>query len=84
MSLKSLFVIFPKNPQNRELLNISLMVLPEMTRVLPNVLEKGRRQKRQAKFNTENNQKHAGEAAPDAHLDKLAGIGDDGRIEQDW
>lgn len=30
----------------------------------------------------ENNEKDTSEASPDAHLDKLAGIGDDGRREQ--
>ncbi len=56
----------------------------EKVSALSDILKKGRSENWQAKFNTENNQKHAGEAAPDAHLDELAGIGDDGWIEQDW
>ena len=53
----------------------------EKVSALSDILKKGRSEDRQAKFHTENNQEHAGEAAPDAHLDELAGIGDDRWIE---
>lgn len=46
--------------------------------LLSNVLEKCAGQHRQVEFNVENDEEHAQKATPDSHLQKLAGIGDDG------
>lgn len=50
--------------------------------LLSNVLEERAGQHRQVEFNVENDGEHTQKAAPDSHLQKLAGIGHDGWREQ--
>lgn len=49
---------------------------------LSNVLEERAGQHRQVEFNVENDEEHAQKATPDAHFEKLAGVGHDGCREQ--
>lgn len=53
----------------------------EKAGVLPNVLEEGARQHRQVEFDVENDEEDTEEATPDAHFQKLSGVGYDGRRE---
>ena len=50
----------------------------EGTTWLSDILEERAGENRQAEFDVENDEEHAQKAAPDSHLQKLAGIGDDG------
>ena len=49
---------------------------------LSNVLEERTGQHRQVEFDMEDDEEHAEKAAPDSHLQKLAGIGHDRRREK--
>ena len=49
---------------------------------LPDILEERAGQHRQVEFNVENDEEHAQKATPDAHFEKLAGVGHDGRREK--
>ena len=53
----------------------------EKAGVLPHVLEKGAGQHRQVEFDVENDEEDTEEATPDAHFQKLSGVGYDGRRE---
>mgnify|MGYP006955970785 CR=1 FL=1 len=50
--------------------------------LLSNVLEERAGQHWQAKFDMKDDEEHAEKAAPDSHLQKLAGVGHDGWREQ--
>lgn len=46
-------------------------------------MKEGAGQYRQAEFDVEDDEEYAQKAAPDAHLQKLSGVGHDGRREQE-
>ena len=54
-----------------------------ITLFLSDVLEKGAGQHRQVEFDVENDEEDTQKATPDAHLQKLSGVGYDGRREQE-
>lgn len=53
----------------------------EKAGVLSDVLEEGAGQHRQVEFDVENDEEDTQKAAPDTHLEELAGVGYDGRRE---